>query len=345
MAGVELGDVVWYTDRNAEQRAEPGVCHSFMASLATAINYIAGDLDPVWLMGSSSFAFRIMVNENLCPSAMSIFNWLVILPEAVENSGYSCTYISRMWEEGDKEAERREQAHVAIIDGLNAGRPAIAWDVSDAEWGLIIGYDDGRRVYHALSNTGKPVTLASDRLGRNGINILSVTIPQAPNGRTREEMIINSLRAAVNHAEEKEWMDRPKYRDGLPAYDQWSLIYDQGAMIADAGRGQNLPKDVLQFASYYAAHYCSARCYARDYLRMIGNGEPHLAEAAGHYDRVATFLKSVWESASQMKKLDDAALLRAISRSIKEAGAAEKEGIEEIKAYLASKSRFCRSVL
>jgi hypothetical protein len=308
-----------------------------MASLATAINCIAGNLDPVWLMGSSAFAFRIMVNESLCPSAMSIFNWAAVLPQAVENSGYHCTYISRMWDEEDKEVEKRELAHAAIIENLRMRRPAVVWDVHDDEWGVIIGYDGRTRMYHALSNKGKPVTLPIDRLGRNGIDILSVAIPGEPNDRTRDGMILNSLKTAVNHAEEAEWMDRPQYRDGLPAFDQWSLIYDRAAMIVDAGRDQNIPADVMGYAAYYASHYYSARHYASEYLRMICDGEPDLVAAAECYDRVASSLRFVWDNASSMKELGDAELLRSMSQAITQAGSAEREAIGAIKSFLARK--------
>ena len=50
-----LEGIKWYIDKAAKERGEPGICHSFMASLATAISYIAGDVDPVWLMGVKRF--------------------------------------------------------------------------------------------------------------------------------------------------------------------------------------------------------------------------------------------------------------------------------------------------
>ena len=336
MARLSLDNVVWYRDPTAELNSEPGVRHSYMASLATAINHVAGELDPVWLMGSSAFAFRIVVNEILCPSAMSVFDWSVVLPEAVENAGYSCTYVSRLWDEEDQEAERRERAQAAIIDGLERDRPAVVWDVHGDEWGLIVGYDDRKSVFDGLSCTGRSVGLEADRLGRNGIDVLSVAIPGEPNGRTRDEMILNSLRGAVNHAEEREWTERPQYRDGLSAFELWATIYDRAAMLAAAGKGGNVSDDVVWFATYYAEHYFSARRYARSYLGMIAGGNPDLDSAAACYGLVATSLKRVWELASRMKKLEDPDLLRRVAQHIREAGCAEREGIGHIEAFVAA---------
>jgi hypothetical protein len=119
MATEKSNDISWYSDENALRRGEPGIQHSFMSSLATALNYISGELDPTRLMGNSVFAFRIWINETICPSAMSIFNWSVVLPEAVQLAGYKVRYISRLWHESEAEAERREEAHQAIIKGLD----------------------------------------------------------------------------------------------------------------------------------------------------------------------------------------------------------------------------------
>ena len=41
----------------------------------------------------------------------------------------------------------------------------------------------------------------------DGIGILSVAVPGPANSQSESEIIHNSLRAAVAHAERKEWMD------------------------------------------------------------------------------------------------------------------------------------------
>ncbi len=65
MSANALDRIKWYVDEAAKERAEPGICHSFMASLATAVNYIKGNVDPVWLMGASGFAFRTFMKKCL----------------------------------------------------------------------------------------------------------------------------------------------------------------------------------------------------------------------------------------------------------------------------------------
>ena len=211
MSANKLENISWYTDPETQAKNEPGIFHSFMASLATAINYIDREngLDPVWLMGSSAFAFRIFVNMGLCPSTMSMFSFHDLLPKAVEQAGYHCIYVSRGWNEKKQEKARREEAHAKILEGINLGTPAIVWDIFEAEWGIITGYDEDKQPYTTLTCQGKSSSLAYKKLGKNGIDILSVTIPGEKNSRTREEIIVNSLQAAVAHADQKEFIDEP----------------------------------------------------------------------------------------------------------------------------------------
>ncbi len=335
MSVKKLENIKWYVDQEAIEKGEPGIYHSFMASLATAFHYMNGRLDPSWLMGSSAFAFRIFINEVMCPSAMSMFDFSAILPEAIEQAGYKCTYVCRYWNEEEKEEEKRNEAHAAIVEGIDRGIPAIVWDIADAEWGLIIGYDPEGQLYETLTSKGKPSSLHFEKLGRNGIDILSVAIPGRPNKREREEVILRSLKAAVAHAEQKEWIDeRPKYQDGLAAYDLWALMFDRWAMIVEAGRGDNIGSDIPRFAAYYAGHHYSVRCYARNYLKAIAQSDDILVQASSHYEEVACHLKPVWDCFSE-KRMPEGEVLRSLAQNIRSARNAEDEGIKWIREYLA----------
>ncbi len=156
MTNVKLNNVIWYADKVAATKCELGIQHSFMACLATAINYLTGNLDPVWLMGSSSFAFRIMVNETLCPSAMSVFDWTSILPEAAENAGFRAD-ISPTLGTGCHRGHEREEAHAALVEGLRQAHQR-RW-ICLCRWGPITGFDEEKRHYAALSPRAAPVTL------------------------------------------------------------------------------------------------------------------------------------------------------------------------------------------
>ncbi len=328
-----LEAIEWRTDEAAKERMEPGICHSFMASLATSMNYIEGKVDFAWLMGVTGFAFRVFMNKNLCPSAMSMFDFSAVLPEAVEQAGYHCRYVSRMWDEKALEKERREQGHVAIAEGIEEGKPAIVWDVADCKWGLIVGYDNKRKVYMTLTQAGRPSRLKYKRLGQNGIDILSVTIPRGHNNRSREDVVHRSLMIAVNHAEQREHTDRPEYENGLAGFEMWAGVMDQGATLAKAGKLTCCGDDALMFAEYSAGCLYGSRCYARDYLRKIADGDNHLAKAAACYEKVAACLRPVWEC-FQKRQWPEAEVFQRLGQDIRHAKEVEEKGVEFIKMYL-----------
>jgi hypothetical protein len=314
--------VDWYVDRIAQQKRDPGIQHSFMACLASSLLILKGEIDPVWVMGTSGFAFRIWVSKLLCPSAMSVFDWASILPEAVEQNGFHARHLSRFWGEGDEEEERCEEARKAIISAVDQGIPAIAWDVANCEWGLIVGYNLETQEYQALTNEGWPeVQLPFSQLGQREIKILSVIIPGSPNERSRDVVIRRSLEIAVDHAEQREWLDRPDYQDGILAFELWASVLEQGQ-----------PSE-LKNAWYYAAHYYGARCYAHQYIQKIAGQDHSLRQAEGCYARVADHLKPVWETCAALNRLPGP--VRAdLAVNIREAGQAETEAINHIKEYL-----------
>ena len=302
MGTKKLANLHHYVDSLSLNKAEPDIYHSYMSSLATSLNYIGGPFDPVWLMGSSIFAFRIFVNETMCPSAMSMFSFKEILPEAIEQVGYHCIYFERMWNESVQEEEKRIEAHKAIQKAIRGGRPAIVWDLADVEWGLIIGYDDLAESYITLSHQGKPSSLLYKKLGRNGIDILSVCIPDEPNFKNRGMVIIDALSKAVAHAEGKEWIDdRPIYQNGISAFDLWISVFEKWSWLVAKGKSDNIGSDIFNFACYYAGHYYSARCYARDYLKQIAQNDKNLQEATVAYERVADSLRPLWLYFSERK--------------------------------------------
>ncbi|NIN70710.1 MAG: hypothetical protein GTO46_02000 [Gemmatimonadetes bacterium] len=325
--------IEWYVDRKAEEHGEPGIYHSYMASLATAINHVAGSLDPAWLMGSSGFAFRSFISQVFCPSAMSIFKWADVLPEAMEQAGYECEYISRMWDDGHLEDQRREEAHVALVEAVGRGVPAIVWDVADVEWGLIVGYDDDKRLYDVLSYVGKSTSLPYKKLGKNGIDVLSVAIPGRANGRNCEEIVLNSLRVAIAHADGEEWTERPDYQNGLAGLDLWATMYDRWAMLVGAGKGENLPLDLVDWAAYYAGHHYSARCYARDYLEAVAGESEPLRQAASSYATVACHLRPVWEHACE-KRPPESVVLSSLADHIRDALLSEARAIDYIREHV-----------
>lgn len=329
MTARKLEHVRWYRDEAARQRGEPGLYCSFIGALASVLDHLGRPVDPAWLMGASGWAFRITAHKALCPSATSVFDWGEILPDSVAQAGYEAQHVFRFWCEPEREKERRLQAQAAIIAGIDRGVPAIVWDIGLPEWGLITGYDDAAQTYDTLSCLGEEGALPFAALGQREIKILSVSVVGESNGRPRQAVVRRSIETAVRHAEQGEWIDRPDYQDGLPAFEQWAQALENAE-----------PDETPDMSpGYYASTYYGARCYARDYLRALADddavsGADDLAAAADAYARVAERLRPVWQALGDCPPLDSVDR-PALADAIRAAGTAEATAVARLKAYLA----------
>jgi hypothetical protein len=328
MSQNKLDSIAWLKDEEAESEGiYAGPFFSFTRSLWVSLVAAGNDIDPAWVTGASGFAFRIWVaGETLCPSAMSVFNWK-LLPKGLKQVGFDCKYISRMWNEESLEVERREEAHREIVKAVDAGIPPIVWDISVPEWCLIIGYDDEEQAYEFLCVTGKTGRQPYEKLGRNEIPILSVTIPGVPNGLEKEDRIRTILQTAVDHARQREWEERPQYQDGLPAFEVWAKLMEPkrfAEMMEKHGKNPLPPW-------YYASTYVSMRYYAWRFLKSLEVDD--LTPAVETYRKVFESLKAVYEPVKDMK-IPDNRQLSNMSAAIRQAGEYETEGVKILESYI-----------
>jgi hypothetical protein len=313
-------------DHDAVARGEPGLTHSFVASLATAVDCAGYVVDPIHLMGTSGFAFRIWVESRLLPNAMNGFDWQAILPEAVHRAGFDCTHIHRFEQEIHVEEERRLAAHEGIVQSIDQGVPAIVWDPSDPPmWGLVVGYNDPMQIYRTKAFWGYDMPLAYSRLGRRDVNRLSVILLGEPNEEDDEAVIRSSLESALLHAQGNEGRQLSDIQSGLAAFDIWAELLMPGA----------LAEHELQFSDYYAEMFFSFRCYARDYLRSIAHDNGRLLAAGDAYAMVADELREVYIGFGEQRRPPDARL-KELAACVRRAKEAEEEALNNISAYLVS---------
>lgn len=298
---------------------EPGeIPFSFTHMLASSLAASGCRLDRKLITGASGFAFRLWVHGELCPSAMSSFDFVNLLRAGVELCGYSCTHITRLWEQVDAEAERREQAHGAIKLAVDDGRAPVAWDIGVPEWGLIAGYDDEKQEYETIDCFGKRGAMPYTQLGKREIPILAVTIPGKPTGQSMRELAPRTVAAAICHAHGLE----PGFGNvnGLAAYPVWASLIKS--------------LDQTGFSSqYYAGTYAHFRDCAATYLAWLAEGNGRFAKAAEAYARVAAHLKGAKEARSDAA-FPTPALLDRMEQSILAAYEQEKMGVAELEKLI-----------
>jgi len=315
--------VRWVIDHDARARGEPGLIHSFVGSLATAIDCAGYVVDPSWLMGSTGFAFRIWVEDRLLPSAMNSFDWEEELTGAVHRAGFGCTYIDAASDAGPAAAVRRH-AHEAILASIDRGVPAIAWDLNDPPmWGLIVGYNDHIETYETLSSWHYRMPLRYDRLGRRDVQRLSVLVLEDARADDETDILRQSLQAAVDHARGRADNPYSRIHTGLEGYKHWAAALEPGT-LAD---------HELQFADYYAEMYSSFRCYARDYLAQWD--DVRLKDAGLAYARCADQLGTLLRL-MQTHKQHPAPIREQAAACVLTAAAEEERAVVRIEAYLAN---------
>ena len=178
------------------------------------------------IIATSGFAFRMWVSADLCPSATSIWEFHK-QEEWVENGGLTCGYVARLWGEDNIEEKRRLEAIEIIKKSIDKGIPAISWDISVPEWGLITGYDDEMQMFSTLAiNASKadPTSPEYDStqmpynvLGKRELPLLSVLTITGTSGKSKETILKDTIKLAVTHLKGGEWCDNAKGLDAYPA--------------------------------------------------------------------------------------------------------------------------------
>ena len=327
MSKLVLSNVAWSESDMKNIRETPGIANSFIAALSFSLKFSGKEADYVRLMGASAFAFRINIHQDMCPSAPTTFLWKELLPEAIEQAGCKSIHIYDSWDNSILE-EKRAEARQEIEKALKQGILPILWEVEIPEWGLITGYDDELSEYTALSCFGNTLKIPYGQFGRGAaVGGLSVSIPGEPNGRSPERVFLNSLHAAVRHAAQEEWNERPWYQDGLPAYEFWASIIEKG--LKD---GSDFNTSWYSSGTYFSARYCAAK-----YLFSMSDGNPLLLKAAKLYQEVAERLYLPWEAFRERRRPEDKTLEQAAD-AVRKAGQAEEQAIGAIREYLAAQN-------
>jgi hypothetical protein len=237
---------------------------SFAKSLACAVKNSPWPEYAEDIVATSGFAFRMWVNSDLCPSATSIWDFECQKPW-VGNGGLFCDYVGRYWGQDDIENEKRLAAIEIIKSSINRGIPAISWDIGVPEWGLITGYDDDMQMFYTLAINAEKADptnpaykidkMPYDALGKRELPILSVLTITGRSEKTKEAILHDTMRLAVNHLKGREWCDNAK---GLDAYTALIKIFEENPDIAASWN-----------AEYYLGTYAALKEYAYKYFKKV----------------------------------------------------------------------------
>ena len=234
------------------------------------------------VIAASGFAFRTWAAADLCPSAMSVWEFRKQKPWA-ENCGLVCDYTERMWDEGAVEKERREKAIGIIRQSIDSGIGAVVWDLGDCEWGIVTGYDDESQTLYTLNINWSESSIPYEKLGQLEIPILSVLTVVGKKAKGKEQIMADTKALIAAHLRGEEWCG--ENTQGLAAYD--TVI----AFIKDM-----LTADNAWNLEYYLGTYAALRYYGWKFFEKYGE-----MELAGRYEKV----HNCWQEAFELKRSSD----------------------------------------
>ncbi|MCH5265037.1 MAG: hypothetical protein J1F02_04005 [Lachnospiraceae bacterium] len=284
-----------------------GYLFSFAKCLSAALNCGGFQAYTEEIVASSGFAFRMWAAEDLCPSAMSIWEFKQQGPW-VENGGITCNYVERLWGQEDLEEERRSEAVQMIQESIDQGVAAVVWDLSGSEWGLATGYDEGKQIFYTLKINGNEEQISYTQLGKLSIPILSVLTITGRTNKDSGQIVADTKALATNHLRGKEWCDNAS---GLAAYDTIIRFIQEKL---DSESAWNL--------EYYLGTYAALKWYAWKFFEKYQENE------------LAELYKNVyqsWQEAFDAKCSSDVteeAVRTKIAGLLKQAKEAEAQAVE-----------------
>ncbi len=229
-----------------------------LACLWSAMSYLNGATSEAWVYGITGAAFALNANEYLWPNCVGRWD-NPCLEEQLSRLGYARKNFYAYFLQPNA-ASVREEARQAVIQALEDGQPAWAFDLHLPESYLIYGYDQHGVYYRGVDcNTG---------YGPQSWSSLGTEDPGWFEAHTMYHMghadtlaaVRASLRCAVRMWRQPQEFPHQGFVFGPEAYTMW-----QRALMSD-----NL--DFMGLA-YCASAWSTARRCAADYFAEL---EPHL---------------------------------------------------------------------
>ncbi len=322
----------------------------FPSSLYGVMQYLGDPVEYDYLMGVTGAAFRRLWNrddggnvsvECLAPTPYRL---------AAKALGYEFREVPR----------DREQMLVAIRESIARGRPLIAFGiVGPPEAGIVAGYDKGGDVligwsYHQgqkwpgyfeqpdwFAGFSRPAETPDAGLNPTVPEPLGLLVVGDKNrwpGPSKRDVMISSLRWAVDLARTAKRPGLPDHVSGLAAYQAWADALEVDADYP-AGDAQTMTTRAMVHCDQAAMLY--ERHEAARFLRTMAEAVPEVADelnaAAALYDEVAdtgVWRWGAWQEPAAQQGLADPAVRREFAQSIRQAAAKEEEAVAELETAL-----------
>lgn len=244
------------------------------------------------------------------------------------NIGYTIEGVVGFKNEDDF-TDRQKKAWEHCKKKIDQGLPCYGWELDQAEYYVINGYDDDEGYCFSGPSFGSGEgTKDWQDLGNTDIGVLEVySIEPRQKAADDTKTIKDSIEFVLKHAQNpKEWIF-PAYKSGLEGFDNWIKALETGT-AAKMGM------------AYNAACWAECRGFGVQFLReakeRIGGRNGSLFdEAAGHYKAVHENLQKVaelfpFQSNRSMDAVTDSELIQTAIKHLGYARKAEEAGLKSL---------------
>ncbi len=262
-----------------------------MWALISCARSLGIDESPAWVYGGTGHAFAMNVHKTLCPSGPTAWqsHRLMARPASYLGLHVQPHAVSKTDPAAPK---RRRDIFQTFRKAIDAGNPAMGWEMDLPEWYPLVGYDGEDYLFRDFDGRQRAVHHA--KLGQTEIGMSCVmTVARCADDDERL-LLREAIRIALDNAAGKHLDNAETYRAGLDAYDTWiDALTMEAPLQADKAMGFG--------CAYNAAVWADCRRQVPVFLGEMGERlddqelQPLLDKATDAYTQVATAMDDLAE--------------------------------------------------
>jgi hypothetical protein len=260
---------------------------SYMGSTYAALTGAGLWEGEIWkLMGMTGMAFHFILHETVCPSSVTVYDWMAEHLSMMDRIGvHSDFYQSWYDNKSGIFALRQKDAVRRIKESIDRGVCVTVWAPARIlEFGVVYGYDDEDGIFHVIECSGRQADpLLYGNLGKSEVPMLAYQIYKGKVDIDKLQVYRDSLQYAVSEWN-KDFHVQPAYASGRKAYGLLLKALEEDRF------------DTFGLAYSIAVYQDSKQCIAQ-YLEFLSSQEglKGLEKAAGIYKQIAERYKAMCE--------------------------------------------------
>jgi hypothetical protein len=306
---------------------------SHMGCLEGSLRYLGLDVSSAWVYGISGHAFVVSIHDAVSPSGVTAWD-ADTFTQLAENVGCAIEGVFAFNTDEDF-ALKQELAWERARKAINEGFPVYAWEVADAEFQIVNGYNEHGYICQGTDGSQHK---AWGELGNSDVGVLAVYTVRPAEAPDPAVAIKRALEFAVGYDRARRSREVPfatglEFKRGAAAYDTWIRALRSGK---PTGFG----------VAYNAIVWSECRRFAAAFLKEARRlVDPELAPLFGEAIRAFRTASASLTKVSDTFPLDDGpyderladkALVRTAIEALGQARDAELEGMKVLERIVSS---------